>query len=368
MASEIYTRRISRRLYLKELAAAAGTAAAVYFGVQKTVSLSFAHSKATWYQTIHDTFSHLGTHPDPSPPPSSPKPSEEKIPLPVPPHIDTSPKPAPIQEPTPQSAKLNPRIGIRCDDPKLMHFVPALGALWVRTDGHFESPDPHPEVKEAVQEAKKQSKVMIVYNPDRVIEEKQIRADIDSILELSPDAVEIGNEADNLTPEGKALFWPKADLKSFARFFCSVHKIGTTLAPQIPWIIGAMANHNPNTNSYLHLGEELRSFQFDCHQMLAAAHVYDHLEDAALQLNDLRSGLNPKAVVVSEVAAGVNIRKSQRAQVLIGLLEYLSDKTQVSFIHELSDANASGLINPVTFKPEEDYYTLQKAVLGPLFK
>lgn len=251
---------------------------------------------------------------------------------------------------------LNPRFGIRNDDSEKMYLLLSLGAKWVRINGHFEDLKSHPEALRAVREAKKSDlSVALVYNPGREVPEARIKEDLNIISsELSSeDAVELGNEGDN------PLSWENGDIASYARFNTTAYQMGRVLIPDLMWIMGSMSNNKDSQSSYQAYGKALRELGFDGTQALFAVHTYDHVWDTDKQLTEITQEIRPAGIIASEVGAGINIPPTRRAATLISLLDRLNGNVLISFIHELNDANGSGLINPRTGQPEKAYYDVQ---------
>lgn len=269
------------------------------------------------------------------------------------------PEPAMLPSPSRLGPAIRYTVGVRNDDPTKMSLLRDLGVAGVRSDGHFEDFKAYPEVLRTIRAAKRQSlQVMLVYNPSHSISDYQMREDLAvATSELAEgDGVELGCEGDN------PLLW-KGDLRSFARFTTSAFWFGKKLRPDLLWVMGSMSNNGRLEGSYKPYGQALRDIGFDSSKAVFAFHAYDYTEDLLRQINDITTEVGPLSLIATELGAGKSLPREQRPAALVKLLQSAKDKgVGNSFIHELNDANGSGLINPINGKPEATFYAVQKFI------
>ncbi len=242
----------------------------------------------------------------------------------------------------------NYHFGIRSDDPYFMRSVKLLGAGWVRVDGLD-------KYRATMKTAKENGlQLMVVYNPQREIPEKQIQAELVTLKDA--DIVQLGNEPDN--PHVR--FW-QGDLASYGRFLMTATRVGKGLYPKKIFAAAPETNRR-GYNSYGELIPFLKQNKFELNSVAWSVNTFDTVEDTSSHTQALFAYVHPQILLYPEVGTSFPDKGYRLSRMLdkagsfdpyVRIIHKLVDYPENGLNFGLIDANGK---ESDQFKPVQDYF------------
>ena len=267
----------------------------------------------------------------------------------------------------------NTSLGIRVDRQEIMEDPKklCLGAVRIQIDPNTFYKDP--QTKQAISRAKELGYSvlcsLVTHSPTKNEVELAVR------IERECDMVQIGNEVDNkIIPfweESEKYKQLKADpnidkntlneqiLDEFTDHFVDIYSGIRKVNPEIQIIVGA----NVDVGLTIRTLQILSSKGISLDDVYISVHLYNTTEDVRQRIGFLSQHFNTGKIVVTEAGA-----KNDDKRKLVDMLKTIKqiDKRIRTFIHELSDEEGFGCIDPNQGKLDKKCLPIKEFALDDL--